>query len=191
MANKSRSAEHSQKISDALKGRKHNWVAGRPANTANVLWSKVDKCGEDECWNWLGVINTGGYGRTEIKGKSYYAHRVIYDLAHPNTITLAAPKNKVGMGFLMHTCDNPKCCNPKHLIVADQKANMQDRKQKGRYVMPTGEKHQRSVFTDVEIAEILRLHNVDKLTGKELAMKFNKKISTVKSLIYRNKGRGL
>ena len=32
-------------------------ASGRPANTPEVLWSKVDKKGEDECWNWLGYKN--------------------------------------------------------------------------------------------------------------------------------------
>ena len=87
--------------------------AGRPANTAEVLWSKVDKKGEDECWPWLGYSN-GKYGRTEINDKSYYAHRVIFDLVNPGIINLNAPKNTDEHGFIMHSCDNPICCNPKH-----------------------------------------------------------------------------
>lgn len=161
--------------------------AGRPANTPEVLWSKVDKKGSDECWEWKVTKNTGGYGRTQINGMSYYAHRVIFNLANPNTITLAGPKNRKAFGFLMHTCDNPPCCNPKHLVVADQKANMKDRKEKNRANLPKGENHPRSVFKNGEIEEILKLKKETTITAKELAIKFNKSRATIKSLLYRNK----
>ena len=169
----------------ALKGVIMN--AGRPANTPEVLWSKVDKKGLDECWEWKGTKNTGGYGRTQINGMSYYAHRVIFNLANPNTITLAGPKNRKAFGFLMHTCDNPPCCNPKHLIVADQKANMKDRKEKNRANLRIGTNHQRAVFTKEEETEILRLRKEFGYTIKELSTKFGKNLSTMKTMIRRNK----
>ena len=56
--------------------------AGRPANTPEVLWSKVEKKGEDDCWPWLGVKNHQGYGRVQIGDWSYYAHRVIFMMIH-------------------------------------------------------------------------------------------------------------
>ena len=139
--------------------------AGRPANTPEVLWSKVDKKGLDECWEWKGTKNTGGYGRTQINGMSYYAHRVIFNLANPNTITLAGPKNRKAFVFLMHTCDNPPCCNPKHLIVADQKANMKDRKEKNRANLRIGTKsskgsvYQRGRNRNIKVEKRIRIHN--------------------------------
>lgn len=105
---------------------------GREKSTPEVLWSKVDIKGEDDCWEWQGFKNKEGYGRTWIKDKGYYAHRVIYDLAYPNTITLSAPKDKNAHGYLMHSCDNPSCCNPKHLSVCTHADNMADKKAKGR-----------------------------------------------------------
>ena len=59
---------------------------GKPANTPEILWSKVDKRGENECWPWNGYKNEDGYGRVQINEYSYYAHRVIYSLAFPNVI---------------------------------------------------------------------------------------------------------
>ena len=83
--------------------------AGRPENTPETLWSKVDKRGPDECWPWKGVVEKSGYGRTWIGDVGYYAHRVIFDLANPGQIERKAPTNKKANGFLMHLCDNPIC----------------------------------------------------------------------------------
>ena len=33
---------------------------------------------------------------------------------------------------VMHTCDNKKCINPKHLVAGTQKQNMEDAARKGR-----------------------------------------------------------
>jgi hypothetical protein len=93
--------------------------AGRPQNTPEVLWSKVDVRNPDECWPWIGTIEKSGYGRTWIGDKGYYAHRVIFNLANPGMIELRAPTNKKARGFLMHLCDNRVCCNPAHLRVAN------------------------------------------------------------------------
>ena len=161
--------------------------AGRPRNTPERLWSLVDKKGDDVCWPWKGYLGGGGYGRVQIGNKSYYAHRVIFDLANPNTITLSAPIDKREAGFLMHSCDNPVCCNPKHLKVSDQKENMQDRLNKGRYLFGKGPDHHRAVFTHEEQAEILRLRKEFGLTASQLANRFGKKLSTMKTLLARNR----
>ena len=103
----------------------------RPRNTPERLWAKVDKRGPDECWVWMGWRNAQGYGRFEIDGKSYYAHRAIYLLANLGSIELNAPPVN-GYGFLRHTCDNPPCCNPFHLLVGSHADNMKDKVARGR-----------------------------------------------------------
>jgi len=163
-----------------------NAKAGRPQNTAEILWSKVNKKEVDECWEWTGYISESGYGRTQINDKSYYAHRVIFDLVNPDVIELNSPRNKKGTGFLMHSCDNRLCCNPAHLKVATLHENNKDCLAKGRRVLPKGEDHHRSVFTNEEIKQILEMRQFGK-TAKHIAQTMNKKHSTVKSLLYRNR----
>jgi hypothetical protein len=104
----------------------------RPRNTPEVLWSKVDKRGQDECWPWLGWRNSQGYGRFEIDGKSYYAHRAIFALANPGSVELSAPPSRYAHGFMRHKCDNPSCCNPTHLLVGTHTDNMRDKVERGR-----------------------------------------------------------
>ena len=160
---------------------------GKPANTPEVLWSKVDKRGPDECWPWKGTIEKSGYGRTWINDKGYYAHRVIFNLANPGLIELASPTNRKAKGFLMHLCDNRCCCNPAHLRVATIKENNQDCEAKGRRTLPKGEDHFRSVFTNDEIKKILEMRQTGS-TATQIAQAMNKNRSTIKSLLWRNRG---
>jgi hypothetical protein len=157
---------------------------GRPQNTSEILWAKVDKRDSDECWPWIGTITKSGYGRTWIGDKGYYAHRVIFNLANPGMIELRAPTNKKARGFLMHLCDNRVCCNPAHLRVANLRENNLDMREKGRVKHKTGEDHHRSVFTNSQIDEIMSLRNNGK-TMRMIAEKMTAKLATIKSLIRR------
>ena len=82
----------------------------------------------DGCWEWVGGKNDKGYGRFTIPGrKLVYTHRLMYHIFIDDI-----PK---GLQVL-HSCDNPKCCNPDHLWAGTQKDNIRDAVKKGR--MKTG-----------------------------------------------------
>lgn len=89
------------------------------------FWKYVKKT--DNCWNWIGYINPFGYGRLSMKYMKpnvIMAHRFSYELH----------KGKVPKGlFVLHTCDNRQCVNPKHLWLGTQKDNLQDMSKKGRW----------------------------------------------------------
>ena len=155
---------------------------GRPANTPEVLWSKVDKRSENECWNWKGFINHDGYGRTWINDKGYYAHRVIYSLAYPNTINLSAPKFTDNSGFLLHTCDNPSCCNPKHLWVGTHADNMADKVAKGRQKRFPQDSGPRCKLTMDQAREARKLRK-NGMTVPQLMEKFKLSRASMKTLL--------
>ena len=155
---------------------------GKPANTPEVLWSKVDKRSENECWNWKGFKNHDGYGRTWINDKGYYAHRVIYSLVYPNTITLNAPLSQDDSGFLLHTCDNPSCCNPKHLWVGTHADNMADKVAKGRSPDFSGGKGPRCKLT-MDQAKEARLLRKTGMTIPQLMEKFKLSRASMKTLL--------
>ena len=155
---------------------------GRPANTPEVLWSKVDKRGENECWEWKGYKNDDGYGRTWINDKGYYAHRVIYSIVYPNSINLNAPSSTDETGFLLHICDNPSCCNPKHLWVGSHWDNMADKVKKGRSADFSGDKGPRCKLTMEQAMQIRKLRKSG-ISAKELAKQFEISLSSMKSLL--------
>lgn len=167
------------------RGTKEGSLPGRARNDESGLWLLVDRKGPDECWPWKGT-NNNGYGRVMIDGRSYYAHRVIFDLANPGVITKSSPIQRKGPGFLMHLCDNRICCNPAHLKVATIKENNNDCQQKGRRNLPTGERHHRAVFSDMEAQEIFELAKQG-FSARRIAEKIGKNRDSIKSLLYRNR----
>lgn len=93
------------------------------------FWSKVDlKANPFICWNWTGTGQR--YGSFNIGKALYKSNRVAYFLHYGKD-----PKEME----VMHSCDNPKCCNPSHLSLGDHFENMQDMKEKGR-ANPKGRK---------------------------------------------------
>lgn len=88
------------------------------------LFAKIDKGTADECWLWQRGKIRKGYGQVRIKDKRYVVSRLIYQLEHP-TIDIT------GL-VVMHTCDNPPCCNPAHLVLGTYADNLMDSINKGR-----------------------------------------------------------
>lgn len=77
-----------------------------------------------ECWVWTGTTTRGGYGLISDAGRKRLVHRVYYEHYTGQPI----PEGKI----LLHTCDNPPCINPEHLLVGTQRDNMNDMYAKGR-----------------------------------------------------------
>lgn len=97
-------------------------------NTAS-FWARVDIRGPDECWEWQGKRSSLGYGRVYVTGSGKAGQREVG--AH-EVAALAEfgppPRGKI----VMHTCDNPPCCNARHLLYGTKKDNSQDALVKGR-----------------------------------------------------------
>lgn len=111
-----------------LKGK--NSVAAHAQNnpttctTAMRFHGRVDhSSGPDACWPWKGALHRQGYGLVAVNRRMYSASRLAYQL-----IAGEIPKDMQ----VMHICDNPPCCNPKHLRLGTQDENAKDRKNKGR-----------------------------------------------------------
>ncbi len=72
---------------------------------------------KDKCWNWQGGRHWSGHGQTSWVGTKYLAHRISYIIFNgliPNGL------------LVRHTCNNPSCINPKHLILGSHSDNSID-----------------------------------------------------------------
>ena len=105
--------------------------ARRMANIGDWFWQRVDQSGgPNACWPWSGMRYPAGYGRFKLGKRYIIAHRTAYFLTYDID---------PGESVVCHHCDNPPCCNPRHLFLGDHSANMLDRQQKGQYL--SGENH--------------------------------------------------
>jgi len=117
------------------------------------FWSKVDKRGPDDCWEWTASKFKQEYGQFYIKGRGYVAQRIAYLLEFG-----FIPEDL----FCLHTCDNPPCCNPSHLFLGTHQDNMNDRSSKGRSSIRPGESHPMSKLKEFQVLDILhRCENGD------------------------------
>lgn len=116
------------------------------------FWSKVDRRGPDECWEWQGSISSrpdsGNYGDAYIgaggpSSRTQLSHRVAWCLANPGVST--------GELIVLHSCDNPPCCNPNHLSLGTSKQNTRQMFDRGRDGL-TGERHPVADYSDREVA---------------------------------------
>lgn len=88
------------------------------------FWSKVDKRGADECWEWTGSRNAKGYPVFGVAGRSVTATRLMLALSGKPR---PSDKHKA-----CHRCDNPPCCNPDHIFPGSHAENLADMAAKGR-----------------------------------------------------------
>lgn len=92
----------------------------------------------------------GGYGALRYQGRNERAHRVAY--AHANGLALPDIDGKV----IMHTCDNPPCINPRHLVEGTHQDNMSDMFAKGRRQAAIGERASKTKLTSEQVLDIRR-----------------------------------
>lgn len=94
-------------------------------NITRTFWSRIDRRGDDECWPWLGYRHAKGYGRSFV----WVGDRVY---VVPHRASWAIHYGPPGDMHVCHRCDNPPCCNPRHLFLGTNIDNVKDRVAKGR-----------------------------------------------------------
>jgi very-short-patch-repair endonuclease len=122
-------------------------VKQRRSQAERNFEAKVDRSrGEDACHPWTAARSGSGYGATLIGGRQVGSHRVAWEFAH----------GSIPEGMLVcHRCDNPICCNPRHLFLGTTQINMNDKVTKARQAF--GIRNGRAKLT-AEQVEFIRLH---------------------------------
>lgn len=140
------------------------------------LFSKLDIGDWDECWEYQGGCSSNGYGSIKIRPLgSRHTHRVTmeYWLGRP----LATHEH------VMHSCDNPPCCNPRHLSVGTHADNVADKMAKGRHIK--GESHGQNVLTEDQVRLIRRRYAEGGVTQTELGNEYGVAQGHISSIVLR------
>lgn len=102
---------------------------------------------EGDCAIWTGHTDKAGYGKISklVDGKviSVRSHRAVYELYFGS---LDSSVN------VLHSCDNPPCCDIRHLFIGTQADNIKDKVSKGRQAK--GEKNNHAKLTEREVEKI-------------------------------------
>jgi hypothetical protein len=90
--------------------------------------------GLGECWEWSGCSDIRGRPLVKLKNQHKYylrTSRVAFAFFSGEELSTEL--------LVCHKCDNPICCNPRHLFQGTQQDNMSDMVNKGRSLK--GDKH--------------------------------------------------
>lgn len=148
------------------------------------FWDRVIQ--QDGCWGWRGSISGTGYARIQTgRGGIVIASRLSWEI-HNGPIP-------AGM-YICHHCDNPVCCNPKHLFVGTPAENYQDCVNKGRAhsldgVRPEGETHHSAKLTAEKASEIRRRARSGE-SQRSLARAFGVALSSIQAVVHMETWRG-
>lgn len=111
---------------------------------------EIDKNG---CWICTSHANENGYP---------WARMHVKDLIHRHVYRLKTGNWDIDGIVIRHTCDNPRCINPDHLIAGTHADNVRDRVERNRSAV--GERHGRSKLTEAQVMEIINDDHTPKTT---------------------------
>ena len=95
-------------------------------------------------------LKGAGYLRIRYKDKMQYAHRIAYCEAKQ------IPVEYIADSVIRHTCDNPRCINPQHLLLGTHQDNMDDKVSRHRQIK--GQEHGRAKLTLIQVKQIRDTH---------------------------------
>lgn len=78
------------------------------------VWKNIPIDVPEKCWPWRVKLFPQGYGRFNINQTSIGSHAAVY-----RTIFGEIPDGQ----YVMHKCNNKRCCNPKHLTIGSNSEN--------------------------------------------------------------------
>lgn len=145
------------------------------------FWKRVNKDGPNGCWNWVGYIDKGGYGRFTLNSRLHLAQRAAWLILHGDI--------PVGL-CVCHNCpggDNARCVNPDHLFLDTQAGNIEDKRKKGRCahngLITLGSKNGQSKLCDFSVKLIRELYFRNGAQQTAIAKRFGVARTCVSAII--------
>lgn len=148
-------------------------MAQGKTHTLESIIANTKKVGE--CYEWQMARDKDGYGKVWFHGKgNQIVSRVVYTLVHGEI----KPGN-----LIMHSCDNPPCCNPDHLSQGTHQDNHDDSRRKGRSRPMNGEDNPRGKLTEHQVRMAYYLNKTG-ISQRDLALLFNVSRRSISQIVH-------
>lgn len=119
-----------------------------------------------------------------FQGRQQLTHRIAYELSSGKTVSKDV--------LILHSCDNPACCNPLHLREGTNKDNASDRSERkrhwrdsGNYAAPRGERSHFAKLNAATVASIRSDHASKRFTYREIARNHCTTVKNVCNIVTR------
>ena len=141
-------------------------------NAMKYFWQSFEVVGE--CWEWQGRLDRSGYGYFGRAGRDTRAHRVAWIDLH----------GEIPAGLhVLHTCDNPCCIRPDHLMIGDHTENMRHKAIRHRGHYQRGESSARAILNWEQVREIRRRYTHESISQVQLSREYGVGVSAISSII--------
>lgn len=147
-------------------GRQGKSVIGKPME----FLTNASKSNAEECIEWAYALTHKGYGYVRHNGKTKHAHRLVKQLE-------AGIEQKDKSMLAMHSCNNRKCVNPKHISFGTAKENSLHMVTSGNSTRGRGNK-----ITREDVLDIRTFHEHG-ISNTAMAMVYPMSVSGISSIV--------
>lgn len=133
-------------------------------NTSKGIFGRVRET-SDGCWEFFGCnLQSKPYPAVVLRKKAYRLSRLFWIIFNGGELSREV--------HICHTCDNPRCINPKHLVAGTNALNQEDCTRKGR----------RGVL-GMDKARAIRALRADGASLDELAATYNVGVAAICAVV--------
>lgn len=143
----------------------------------NWLTDRLRQNFDGSCVNWPFGVGAVGYGMVWLQGKMHSVPRLVCSWVY-------GPAES-SQQYVLHSCDNRLCFNPRHLRWGSHADNQTEKLQRGRASGPKGGQNPKSKLTEATVQEVFDKYASGGWTHRTLAREYGVNPTTITRMLNR------